>query len=90
MSGHSTAARPVRVIYVPGCEQWVTLGEYVRAIQLAKAHPQDTFTHGLTCWYPCTGADIMRQFRQGVTDRINEAIPCTERGMAACRKEREL
>lgn len=81
MSGHSKAAWPGRVIYVPGCSRWVTLGEYVRAIKTAKAHPQATFPQGLTCWYPCTGADIMRQFRQGVTDRINEAIPYSKRGL---------
>jgi len=71
----------MRTIYVSGYERWVTLGQYLGAIRLAKANPLATFKAGLTCWYPCTGADIMQQFRQGMHDRISQAIPYNQRGI---------
>jgi len=73
----------MRTIYLPAIERSVSLGAYLQAIRLAKSKPDATFNHGLTCWYSCTGADIMRQFRQGMHDRINQAIPYCERGQVA-------
>ncbi len=70
----------MRTIYCPGIERHVPLSVYLRGILLAKANPRAEFKHGLTCWWPCTGAEIMRQFFVGVQDRINQAIPYTERG----------
>lgn len=49
----------------------VPLAAYVRAVRLAKANPDRTFTEGLSSWWPTTGAEIVRQFRQGMHDRIN-------------------
>lgn len=72
----------IRVIHLPATGRQVTLGQYVRAIKTAKANPDCTFKHGLTCWYPCTGSDIVRQFRSGLHDRINQAIPATRRGIS--------
>lgn len=59
----------------------VRLGVYVAGIKLAKANPSITFKSGLcNDWWGATGAEIVRQFFEGVTDRINEAIPYTQRG----------
>ena len=70
-----------RAIYVPGVGKWVSLGAYVRQVKVAKAHPNAEFKHGLTCWWPCSGAEIMRQFRRGMHDRINQRIPYSQRGI---------
>jgi len=70
-----------RAIYIPGIEKWVTVGDYVKAIKTAKAMPENEFKHGLTCWWPCTGAEIMKQFFAGVQDRINQGVPYKLRGM---------
>ncbi len=72
-----------RTIYLPAIEKHVTLGQYVKAIKLAKANPNAEFKHGLTCWWSCTGREIMHQFRNGVEDRINEMIPRIARGTSA-------
>jgi len=70
-----------RLIYLPAIERRVTVGQYITAIRLAQANPDAEFKHGLTCWWPCTGREIMRQFREGVQERINDAIPYIQRGM---------
>ena len=59
----------------------VTLGQYLKAVKTAKANPDVEFDVGLSCWWPCTGREIMRQFRQGMHDRINQAVPCVRRGV---------
>lgn len=70
-----------RTIYIPGVEKHVTLGQYTKAIKMAKANMTKVFKHGLTCWWSCTGADIMNQFREGMMDRINQAVPYSRRGL---------
>ncbi len=70
-----------RTIYLPAIERHVTLGAYVKAIKMAKANLDLEFKHGLTCSRSCTGRDIMRQFRDGIMDRINQAIPYSKRGI---------
>ena len=72
---------PPRAIYVPGVDKWVSLGAYVRQIKIVKANLDATFKSGLTMWGPHTGRQIMRQFRQGMHDRINEGIPYHQRGV---------
>ena len=47
---------------------------------MAKANPDMTFKTGFTTWWPTTGAEVMDQFREGMMDRINQAIPYIERG----------
>ena len=69
----------MRMIYLPALERRVSMAQYVRAIKTAKAHPDNEFKYGLTCWWPCTGAEIMRQFREGVEDRINQAVSYSQR-----------
>lgn len=70
----------MRTIYIPAIGRHVSLRNYLAAVRNAKANPTAEFRHGLTCWWSCTGADIMRQFLAGVQDRINQGIPYTERG----------
>lgn len=70
----------IRAIYLPGPERWVSLAAYVSAIRIAKANPTKTFKCGLTCWWPCTGAEIRAQFMRGLHERINQATPYIERG----------
>lgn len=63
-----------------GTGQVVSLKAYVAAIKVAKANPDMQFKSGLTTWWTTTGAEIMKQFRRGMHQRINEAIPYMERG----------
>lgn len=70
---------PRRMIYVPGAEQWVAVGQYVQAVKTAKANPEARFPYGLTCWWPCTGTEIVEQFRKGMHDRINDGVPYSRR-----------
>lgn len=61
----------VRVITLGDGTQ-VRLSDYLRAVKMAKANPDTQFDRGLTCWWPCKGKEIMRQFLEGVQDRINQ------------------
>lgn len=70
----------IRKIWVPGLEKWISLKAYLAGIRLAKANLNVEFKYGITCWWPCTGREIMHQFFQGVQDRINEAIPYMDHG----------
>ena len=70
-----------RTIYLSAIEKHVTLGQYVKAVKMAKSNLDQEFKHGLTCWWSCTGRDIMQQFREGIMDRINQRIPYSQRGI---------
>lgn len=70
-----------RRIFIAGIGRRVTLGAYVKAVKNAKENPKVVFRYGLTCWWPCTGEEIVRQFSQGVSERINNAIPYIKRGI---------
>ena len=74
----------MRTIYLPALGRHVKLAAYLQDVRIAKANPDMTFKSGFTTWWPTTGAEVMEQFREGVTDRINQAIPYIQRG----RKER--
>jgi hypothetical protein len=69
----------MRYISLPAIDKKVSLKNYIAGIKMAKANPETVFKHGLTCWWSCTGADIMRQFLSGIQDRINQAIPYIDR-----------
>jgi len=71
----------MRTIYLPAVDRTVTLTAYIQAVRLAKANPEATFKHGFTTWWPTAGAEIMRQFREGIWHRINQAIPYAKRGI---------
>ena len=70
-----------RFIKLPAINREVTIGQYVSAIKTAKENPEAEFKHGLTCWWSCTGKDIMKQFMEGINDRINQNIPYSKRGL---------
>jgi hypothetical protein len=70
----------MRTIRLPALDRSVPLSAYLRAVRLAKANPDALFKTGLTTWWPTTGAEIVRQFRAGMNDRINDAIPYCQRG----------
>ena len=65
----------LRAIYLPAIEKRVSLGAYVAAVKKAKVHPDAEFQHGLTTWWPTKGRDIVRQFREGMHERISDAHP---------------
>jgi hypothetical protein len=72
---------PTRTITLPAINRTVTLAAYVQAIKLAKANPDMVFKHGLTCWWSCSGREVMEQFRRGMVDRINQGVPYRLRGI---------
>ncbi len=59
----------------------------MKGIKLAKEHPNDMFSHGLTTWWPVTGAEILRQFREGMHDRINKAVSYRSRRISELRRD---
>ena len=74
-----------RYITLEATGKKIPLGLYVRGIKKAKANPDAEFPYGLTCWWPCTGREILRQFVEGVQDRINSKVPHIDRGWSDCR-----
>ena len=70
----------LRTIRLPALGRTVSLADYNQAVRLAKAFPTAVFKTGLTTWWPTTGAEMIQQFREGMTDRINQAIPYSQRG----------
>lgn len=74
MGRYLDAAGKAAYIFVPGFGHWVSVKSYVTAIRKAKANLDETFSYSLTCWTPCTGREIMEQFRAGIHERINEAL----------------
>ena len=62
-------------VSLPALNRTVPLNAYVAAVKLAKANPETEFKTGLDTWWPTTGAEIRRQYRRAVHDRINRAIP---------------
>ena len=70
----------MRVIHLPAVNMTVPLSAYIRAVRLAKENPNAEFKHGLTTWWPVKGREIIWQFRQGMQERINQAIPYSDRG----------
>ena len=70
-----------RYITLPATNKKVPLGAYVAAVKIAKANPEQEFKTGLTTWWPTKGAEVVKQFRAGMVERINAATPYNERGM---------
>ena len=70
-----------RFVTLPAINKRVTLAEYICAVKIAKAHPDEEFKTGLTTWWPTTGAEIVRQFRRGMAERINDAVSYQYRGV---------
>lgn len=78
------APAPRPLIYCPGPDKWVTIGQYVVAVKRAKLNLDAEFKDGLTSWGPTTGRQVVRQFIQGVHDRINSGRPYHERVKGLC------
>ena len=70
----------MRTIHLPAIGRTISLRAYIDGVKQAKANPDAEFQHGLTCWWACTGREIMDQFWGGVQDRINQGIPYNQRG----------
>lgn len=68
-------SRPRPGIYVPGVGRYVPVAAYCAAVRKAKANPDAVFPYGLTSWWPTTGAEIVRQHRQAMHDRITAGRP---------------
>lgn len=70
----------MRTVHLPAVDRRVSLAAYIAAVKRAKANPTEIFSHGLTCWWPCAGEEIVRQFVDGMQERINQAVPYHQRG----------
>ncbi len=71
----------MRFIDLPAINKKVPLGAYIKAVRAAKENPERTFTTGLTTWWPTKGSEIVEQFQRGMTERINEAVSYSQRGV---------
>jgi hypothetical protein len=70
-----------RYITMPAISKSVPIGVYVAAVKTAKANPTMEFKHGLTTWWPVTGAEILKQFVEGMQERITAGVPYSQRGL---------
>jgi len=66
--------------YIQVRENKISIPAYIQGIKLAKSNLDREFKQGLTCWFPCTGQDIVNQFRESIHDMINRGISAIERG----------
>lgn len=69
----------MRHVTLPATNRRVSITSYVAGIKLAKANPDMDFKHGLTTWWPTKGRDIVKQFREGMNQRINDQVPYINR-----------
>lgn len=69
-----------RYVTLPAVGKRVSLRAYAQAVRLARANPGVEFKHGLTTWWPTTGAEIMSQYRGGLHERISAGISYATRG----------
>ena len=68
-----------RHMAVPSINKYMPLNVFLEAVKTAIANPDSEFKQGLTCWWSVTGAEIRKQFREQMRDRINQSIPYSER-----------
>ncbi len=72
------------VIRITHCKRELSAGQYAQMILRVKAAaPGTQFKESLCGWWPATREEILKQFYQMVTDKINEAAP--PRGLTANR-----
>lgn len=64
-------------IHIPAINRTVSIGQYVVAIKRAKSNPDARFPHGLTCWWPCTGREIVQQYTLIRNERITAGLRIT-------------
>lgn len=80
-----------RVITLPGGRQ-LTLGQYVagwRGVKAIAAVDPRTSIHGWD-WHPVDAADVLREIRRGVDDRVNRRGGLAVREMNEARVARRL
>jgi hypothetical protein len=71
-----------RMIYCPGPDRWITIGQYVAIIRKVKSLPLETeYPQTFCSWAGGNGHKILREFWEGIQDRINQAVPYKYRGM---------
>ncbi len=59
-----------------GSGRRVSLGDYVRAWRIALAAPANTWFRETPCsWAGGDRAQVLREFRKGLDDRINRHVP---------------
>lgn len=61
----------MRTLYLPATRKTISLRAYLDGYAMVKANPTMTFTHGLTCWWSCTGAEVLEQYRREMNAVIN-------------------
>jgi hypothetical protein len=77
---HGARTLSARVV-VLGDRRTVTLGAYLRAWRAVNAAPDaQVYRDSLTTWWPVTAVDIRAQYRAGLAERINRALPWYGRG----------
>lgn len=59
------------VFYIPSIYRYITLGQYVKAVQQARENRGQRFDRSFEGWTSCTGQDIVNQFVNGVHERIS-------------------
>jgi len=57
----------------------VSVGEYARSWRVLLATPPETQVGGFE-WYPMSAAEVLRELRRGMHDRISRHLPWYERG----------
>tara|TARA_Y100000034_G_scaffold120482_1_gene163443 strand:+ start:76 stop:300 length:225 start_codon:yes stop_codon:yes gene_type:complete len=72
----------LRTVTLPAAGITIGLGTYIAGVKHALDNPDLEYKHGLTTWTPTTGSEIRQQFRDSIHDRINQATPYLDRGMA--------
>ena len=51
----------------------ISITTYVNAWKIIRSNPLDTmYKEGLTTWWAVNGHDLIRQYREGIHDRINQ------------------
>ena len=49
----------------------MSIPDFIKAIQKAKANPELMFSRSIKGWWPATGREILREYREMVNDKIN-------------------
>lgn len=50
----------------------MSIPDFIKAIRKAKDNPKLTFSRSIKGWWPATGEEILREYRQMINDKINK------------------
>ena len=71
-----------RKIYCPGPDKWLSIGNYCAVVKQLKAMPKDQIVkETFNGWFPGTVEGTLREFRQGIHDRINANLSYSQRSL---------